>query len=66
VAVRGLGGGDEFVLGGVEFAVEDVLAHRAVEQERFLAHDADVRAQRFERRVLMSCPSMVMRPPVAS
>jgi hypothetical protein len=39
------GGGDHLGLGGVGAAVEDVVAHRAVQQRGVLRHHADVRAQ---------------------
>ena len=46
VGVRGLGGGDDLVLGCAGLAEGDVLADRAAEQEHVLADIGDLPAQR--------------------
>src|SRR5437667_137377 len=42
-------GCEQFLLGGAEPAVEDVLANRAVEQKCFLTNNADMRAEGLKR-----------------
>ena len=44
VGLRVAGGGLDLVLGGVGFAVGDVLAHEAGKEQRLLQHDADLTA----------------------
>ena len=46
VDLRGLRGGFDFGVGGIEAAVADVLADREVEEEAVLQHHAHLRAQR--------------------
>ena len=48
VAIGGSGRGEELLVGGVQFAEEDVFAESAVEEEGLLADDADRWRQRFE------------------
>ena len=49
VRVHGLRRRLDFLVGGVELAVADVLAHVAGEDERVLQHDAHLPAQAFQR-----------------
>ena len=49
VGVGRLGGGDKLLVAGVRLAVEQVLAHGAVEQEGVLQHHGHVAAQRVQR-----------------
>ncbi len=48
VGIGGLGGRDHLGLGGIRAAEEQVLAHRAVEEEDILQDDADLPAQALE------------------
>ena len=43
--------GDQFRFGRVRPSVDDVVAHRAMQQRRVLRHHADLRAQALLRRV---------------
>ena len=52
VAVGRAGGGFEFLLGGVEFAVPDIFPDGAVEEEWFLADNRDLRAQCVQSRLM--------------
>ena len=49
VRMHGLGSGHDLLVGGVQFAVADVLTHVAGEDERVLQHDAHLPAQAFQR-----------------
>ena len=49
VRMHGLGRGHDLLVGGVQFAVADVLTHVAGEDERVLQHDAHLPAQAFQR-----------------
>jgi hypothetical protein len=51
---------------GIGAAVEDVVAHRAVQQRGVLRDHADLRAQAVLRDRAMSWPSIRMRPPSRS
>jgi len=50
MAISGARSREKLFLGGVKFAVQNILAHSAVEKKCLLAHDADLFAQRSQRR----------------
>ena len=50
-----LGGGDDFLLAGIEATIGDVISHKAMQKTAVLLHQSDLAAQ----TVLGNCPDIL-------